>query len=138
MDKQIFYPVIALALQTAVIVFYLGARRIRAVKRGEASVDYFRTFSSEPPRDTRAIQAERNVKNLFEAPVLFYVACLAAVQAGAVDPWLVGLAWAYVAIRAGHSLIHLTFNRLRHRFRAFALSWVVLIAIWAKFTSSLL
>ena len=138
MDTQIFYPVIALALQTAIIVFYLGSRRFRAVKRGEASADYFRTFTSEPPRDTLAVQAERNVKNLFEAPVLFYVVCLAAFQAGAVDPWLVGLAWAYVASRAGHSLIHLTSNKLRHRFRVFILSWLVLIAIWAKFTSSLL
>ncbi len=138
MDTQIFYPVIALALQTAVIVFYLGVRRFRAVKRGQASAEYFRTFTSEAPQDALAVQAERNVKNLFEAPVLFYVAALAAFQAGAVDPWLVGLAWAYVACRAGHSLIHLTSNKLRYRFRVFVLSWLVLIAIWAKFAASLM
>ncbi|MBA3810530.1 MAG: hypothetical protein H0X27_02580, partial [Caulobacteraceae bacterium] len=43
------------------------------------------------------------------------------------------MAWAYVALRAVHSAVHLTYNNVIHRLSAFALSSVVLGALWGLF-----
>ena len=48
------------------------------------------------------------------------------------------LAWAYVACRALHSLIHLTYNNVLHRLAAFAAGNVVLLVIWILAVSVLL
>jgi hypothetical protein len=49
-----------------------------------------------------------------------------------VDAAGLALAWAYVACRALHSLIHLTYNNVFHRLAAFAAGYVVLLAIWIR------
>lgn len=43
---------------------------------------------------------------------------------------LVAMAWAYVALRILHSLIHLSYNHVIHRLMAFAASNLVLIVLW--------
>jgi hypothetical protein len=43
---------------------------------------------------------------------------------------MLGLAWSYVALRVVHSLIHITYNRIVHRFAAFAMSNAALLAMW--------
>ena len=53
-------------------------------------------------------------------------------------PLLVHLAWAYVALRIVHSLIHLSYNHVLHRFLAFATSNVVLLGIWALLVQAVL
>ena len=45
---------------------------------------------------------------------------------------------AYVALRITHSLIHLSYNRVRHRMLVFAVSNVVLIVMWGTLLSALL
>jgi hypothetical protein len=40
------------------------------------------------------------------------------------------LAWAFVALRALHSLIHVTYNRVVHRFAAYAASTLCVFALW--------
>jgi uncharacterized MAPEG superfamily protein len=72
----------------------------------------------------------RHYVNLFETPVLFYAACLAAMVTGVTGPVVLGLAWTYVAARAVHAWVHLGANRVRHRLRAFALGWICLLALW--------
>jgi len=79
----------------------------------------------------------RNLMNLLELPVLFYVACLAFYVGGIVDVAAVVLAWAYVALRAAHSVIHLTYNNVFHRLAAFAASNAVLLALWIRFAFAL-
>ena len=73
-------------------------------------------------------QAAENFRNLFEVPVLFYVLVLATMQAGVHDAALFGLAWAFVGFRALHSLIQCSYNRVVHRFIAYALATLVLFA----------
>jgi hypothetical protein len=50
-----------------------------------------------------------------------------------VDALAVNLAWGYVALRALHSLIHLSYNNVIHRLSFFALSNFVLMALWVVF-----
>lgn len=76
-------------------------------------------------KDTRASD---NFINLFEVPVLFYVLVLATIQAGVHDAALYGLAWAFVGLRGLHSLIQCSYNRVVHRFIAYALATLALFA----------
>ncbi len=73
--------------------------------------------------DTRASD---NFSNLFEVPVLFYALVLATAIAGVGDALLLGLAWAFVALRAAHSVIQCSYNRVMHRFTVYALATVAL------------
>ena len=126
---HILYPAAALFALTALAVFRLAALRLAAIRLGEIHPRYFRAFrdGSEP----EAVHvAGRHVRNLFEAPVLFYVILVIAFATGQ-SGWLpVTLAWLYVALRAAHTWVHLTSNVVLLRFRLFALSWFVLIALW--------
>jgi len=45
---------------------------------------------------------------------------------------VLGLAWAFVAARVAHSWIHCTYNKVMHRFRAYALSVFALLALWLR------
>ncbi len=80
------------------------------------------------PEDVAAVA--RNLNNLFEMPTVFYAGTAIAFAAGEAGALLVSLGWAYVALRVLHSAIHLSTNRVLWRFRAFAASWLVLIAYW--------
>lgn len=40
------------------------------------------------------------------------------------------LAWVYVVLRGIHSLIHLSYNHVFHRFAVFATSNVVMALLW--------
>ena len=73
---------------------------------------------------------EAKRRALFEAPVLFYAACLAAMVAGFGDVVTLALAWGYVGARALHAFVHLRGNRLRKRAAAYGLSWLMLLALW--------
>lgn len=85
--------------------------------------------------DTRASD---NFRNLFELPVLFYAGVLAAATLGATDAALHALAWAFVALRVAHSLIHCSYNRVVHRFVAYALGALALFVYWARLSWILL
>jgi hypothetical protein len=67
---------------------------------------------------------------LFEAPVLFYVACVTAIATRQVTLLAVLLAWAYVVLRVAHAYIHLNANRLRQRIPVYFASWGTLLALW--------
>jgi hypothetical protein len=128
-DFRLVYPMLAMVLLTFIVLIALFRRRIRAVREGHAPVSYFRVFQGSPEPEYAA-KASRHFTNLFEAPTLFYVACLAALVVGVTSPVVLGLAWAYVACRLAHALIHLGPNRVRHRLRAYFASWLILLALW--------
>jgi hypothetical protein len=126
---QLVYPMLAMVLLTFAVLVVLFRSRVRMVREGHAPVSYFRTFQGGPEPDYAAKPA-RHLVNLFEAPTLFYAACLAAMVVGVNGPWVLALAWGYVAARYVHAAIHLGGNRVRHRLRAYFLSWLLLLALW--------
>lgn len=80
-------------------------------------------------KDTRASD---NFINLFEVPVLFYVLVLGTLAVGLADSGFVLLAWVFVGLRALHSLIQCTYNRVVHRFAAYSLATLVLFVYTAR------
>ena len=79
--------------------------------------------------------AADNLRHLFEIPVLFYALCLAVTSVGGATPLLVDGAWAYVVLRAVHSLIHCSYNRVMHRFATYVASTALLFVLWAAFVA---
>jgi len=125
------YPMFAMVLVTATVMVMLFRRRVLAVKEGLITTSYFRIYQDQGvPEPEDAAKAARHFSNLFEAPTLFYVACLAAMIAQQSSLLMVLLAWGYVAARITHASIHLGSNRLRWRIRVYFVSWVILMAMW--------
>ena len=91
---------------------------------------YFKVYQGTEPEETA--KPSRHLSNLFEAPVLFYAGCITAMVVHDNGTAAVALAWAYVAARVVHSIVHLGRNRIRHRLRAYFASWLVLLALWAQ------
>ena len=51
---------------------------------------------------------------------------------------LLACAWGYVALRAFHTYIHLTHNKVMRRFQAFVASAIVLYVMWGIFVVRLI
>jgi hypothetical protein len=79
------------------------------------------------------LRAADNFRNLFEVPVLLYALVALALAVSYTPQWLVCCAWLFVALRVVHSLIHCTYNKVRHRFAAFALGFLLLVGMWVTF-----
>lgn len=129
-DARIFGPAFAMVALTAVVMARMLFERTRQMRAGRIHFRDIPSGSQMAARfaDTRAAD---NYRNLFEMPVLFYLALAVAAIAGLVTPLSLGLAWAYVALRVVHSAIHCGYNRVMHRFYAFLASNLVLWALWA-------
>ena len=132
MDKtSILFPMIALVTLTFAVLLLIPVRRFRAGIAGQIRYDDFKYGeSARVPPDVSI--PNRNMMNLLELPLLFYVACLVYLVIGRIDGFALALAWLYVALRIVHSAIHVTYNRVRHRLIAFAASNVVLVMFWTN------
>lgn len=133
MDQaSIFQPMGALAALTFIVLTFVPLRRFRAAFAGKVKRDDFKFGESANVPGEVSIP-NRNYMNLLELPLLFYVLCLMLFVSERVTDLQLYLAWAYVALRALHSLVHLTFNHVLVRLSFFALSNFVLIAMWLLF-----
>ena len=125
----IFYPVIALALWTFAVLMLVPRARFKVVReRRVRAADFALGESDNVPPEARL--PNRNYMNLLELPVLFYVACIVLYVTAKVDVVGLGLAWTFVALRIAHSAVHLTYNHVVPPPFVFALSTVVLLALW--------
>ncbi|MDB4971841.1 MAG: hypothetical protein JWN48_182 [Myxococcaceae bacterium] len=132
---RIFQPVVALVMLTFAVLLRIPFVRIRAVRaRQITALDFKLGESPRVPPDVSI--PNRNYMNLLELPVLFYVLALALYVTRQVDAAQLSMAWSYVALRVGHSLVHLTYNHVLHRLALFALSNVLLTAMWLYFARS--
>lgn len=130
-DPSILMPMIALVGLTFAVLGFIPYQRFKAAYGRHVTADDFKYGeSANVPGEVRI--PNRNMMNLLEIPVLFYLACLTAYVTGRGDALAVNLAWAYVAFRAAHSVVHLTYNKVFHRLTLFALSNFVLAALWIR------
>jgi hypothetical protein len=135
-QESIFAPVLALVLLTFVVMVHLGYKRFSAGFAGRVKGSDFRVGeTANVPPDVAVVN--RNFMNLLEAPLLFYIFCLAAYATHSVTAVTLWLAWAYVGLRFAHTAIHLAYNRILYRFAAYASSNVVLAMLWVWFAAAL-
>lgn len=135
--ELILLPILALVLLTAIVWVLLYLVRVREMRARRIHPQAMATRA----KGTAALQdtaASDNFMNLFEMPVLFYVLGILLYATDMAD-WIdVVLAWSYVALRYGHTLIHVTYNRVMHRFPVYLLSGLVLWVMWGRFAAQLL
>lgn len=126
----IFLPALAMVALTFIVLVVMFRRRVVEMKRDRIHPQKVSTSTQASALYTDVAPAD-NFRNLFETPMLFYLALVVAALTAQVTPLVLGLAWAYVAARVLHSGIHCTYNKVMHRFRAFALSLLLLLVLWA-------
>ena len=120
-------PILAMMGVTAAVWVALYAKRLPYLLKHQIDPQSIRTPDLMQAAVPEQVQYPAyNLRNLFELPVLFYMLCLATMQLQAETPLLLGLAWLYVALRALHSMIHCSYNRVAHRFAAYFLSTITL------------
>jgi hypothetical protein len=121
----------ALGALTFLVLMLIPFVRFRSAFQGRVTADDFKLGESPrvPPDVTLP---NRNYMNLLELPTLFYAVCLALYALGRVGSVDLVLAWAYVGLRAIHTLVHLTYNNVFHRLSVFATSNVLLGVLWVR------
>ena len=126
-------PVVALVAWTVIMMLWMYATRIPAMRR--ARIDIKGMVGSQPGGLDGMIEDSvqwkaHNYNHLMEQPTAFYAVTISLALLGGGDVWInVLLAWLYVAFRVIHSLIQATVNVVRWRFLVFALASICLIGL---------
>ena len=128
--KLIFLPALAMAALTFVVWCRLYVVRIGEMHRQRIHPQALASAAQVAARlsDSRASD---NFRNLFELPVLFYLALVVAALTAQATTTVLALAWLFVALRVAHSVIHCGYNRVMHRFVVYIAGALVLWAMWA-------
>jgi len=138
MDPRLmFWPAVAMVALTIVVWLRMYFRRIAQMQRERIHPQAVATSAQSAERLTDSAAAD-NFRNLFELPVLFYLALVVAVHTGQVTALTLALAWLFVALRIVHSSIHCTYNKVIQRFYAYVLGGVVLWVFWSVLAIGLL
>jgi hypothetical protein len=136
--KPLLTPLLALVFLTFLVWIYMYVTRLSEMKRKSINPEDLDTRVHGQALLTDSPAQADNLKNLFEVPILFYVAILLALVLMIQDRALVQLAWGYVGLRYVHSLVHCTYNRVMHRFAAYAVSCLILMVMWARLAAYIL
>jgi hypothetical protein len=127
-DKLLLACVLVQVLLTFGILIRLGQVRVRLVT--SRTIKMRDVALSRGPWPPKAQQLANAFDNQFQLPVMFYVAVLLTLSAGAANWLLLVLGVAFVACRIVHVAIHITSNRVPPRFFAYTASFAVLFAYW--------
>jgi hypothetical protein len=136
MTLKLIYPVLAQILWTFVVLTVTFLRRKKAFANREVRVVDVAVSTERYPEPARLAAA--NFSNQFETPVLFFALVLIAIHVGATGYVMATLAWAFVATRVVHTLIHTGSNDLRQRALVFAAGVACLFLMWIGIVVSIL
>ncbi len=135
--QLIYWPAVAMVALTMVVWVRMYRSRIAQMKRERIHPQAVATSAQAAAKLTDSKAAD-NFRNLFELPVLFYLALVVAAQTAQVGWLTLTLAWAFVALRVLHSFVHCSYNKVIHRFYAYFFGGVVLWTLWAVLAYGLL
>lgn len=136
-SMAVFHPAFALVALTLLVWCRLYVVRIGQMRRERIHPQAVATSAQASAKLTDSRAAD-NFRNLFELPVLFYLALVVAALDGIVSPVLLTLAWSFVALRVAHSVIHCSYNKVMHRFVVYMAGACVLWMLWAYLAFRLL
>jgi hypothetical protein len=128
--RAIFLPAFAMVALTLVVWLRMYTVRIAQMKRERIHPQAVATSAQAAARLTDSRAAD-NFRNLFELPVLFYLALVVAAVSGLATDVTLALAWLFVLLRVVHSAIQCSYNKVMHRFQAYLAGSVVLWVLWA-------
>lgn len=130
--KPLLLPLLAQVLLTFIVMYIMGRKRVNEINKMKIHPQRtdVRSHAREVFKESEA--AADNFHNQLESPILFYVVILLALMLMVQDYVIVVLAWTFVGLRYIHSVIHITYNRVLHRFSVFVFSSLVLFALWFR------
>ena len=136
MTLKLIYPALAQILWTFVVLTITFLRRKKAFANREVRMADVAVSTERYPEPARLAAA--NFSNQFETPVLFFALVLVAIHVGATGYVMAALAWAFVATRVVHTLIHTGGNDLRQRALVFAAGVACLFLMWTGIVIAIL
>ena len=120
---------------TVALLLWAGVRRVDAVVSGTV---HARDVSLRQPNwPTDITQIANAYQSQLELPVLFYLVMVLSLFTAQSSTSLLVLAWAFVATRLFHALIHVTTNHMGRRFYAFFAGSMILLVMWILFALDL-
>ena len=138
MNTEIFIPMFYMALLTFTVSLIGTIVRFKNVlidKNHSGSEMMKFSLPSSATEITK--QADRNLTNLFEFPILFYAISIVLYVTGKVDSYFVLLAYWFVGLRVAHSVYHIFINGFIGDTPLRALFWLpsllILIWMWVRF-----
>lgn len=129
MEKLYLWPIFIQITLTMVTWYIMGKRRISGFRNKTISKEQLSTLNLAS-LDEYYIVAGRNFDNQFQLPIIFILALIIAIQFNVQSTTLLILAAIFVSLRVIHSWIHLTSNKLKHRFATYFYSSLCVWFIW--------
>ena len=111
--------------------FRMGRARTAAIRAGRARIAEIALDNTRWPDDVRKLA--NNYDNQFQVPMLFYAVLPLLIVTTLADVVSAVLAWAFLAGRIAHSLVHTGSNTVMRRFSGFVASFLAVAAMWAWF-----
>ena len=133
MAPPILWPTFVLVALIWLVWLWLFVARTAHMRRSPPDADSFASGAAATRYFEPVEMPANNLRNLFEMPVLYFALVpllLLTHQAGRAQ---LALAWAFVLLRVGHSLVQIAVKRVPLRFLVYLLSCVALLAMWIGF-----
>lgn len=128
MTLKLIYPTLAMIFWIFVVLAIMFKRRQAAFSAKEVRLSEVAISTERYPEPARLAAA--NFSNQFETPVVFFALVMLAMEVAASTWLMAGLAWAFVATRVVHTLIHTGSNDMKLRASAFAVGVLILFFMW--------
>jgi len=135
--RLIWWPALAMVALTIVVWFRMYLTRVAQMKRERIHPQAV-ALSAQVTAKLTDSKAADNFRNLFELPVLFYLALVVAATTAQVNVATLTLAWLFVLLRVAHSAIHCGYNKVMHRFYVYFAGGMVLWGLWGVLVYGLL
>jgi hypothetical protein len=131
-EHSILLPPTALVVLTGFVWLRLGSDRLGEMRSRRIHPQQVAT-SKQMNETMQNVQSADHFRNLFEVPVMFYALCAFLAITKLTTLLLLACAWGYVVLRAAHTYVHLTSNKVVRRFQVFVASTIVLYVMWGIF-----
>ncbi len=129
MQLSLIAPMAAHVALAALLYALLTVARAPAIWGVGRRADGNNPFARFEPR------LAANLRNQFEWPLFFHVACLLLMLQGAAPPAAVWLAWVFIGGRCLHSAVQVLTGNVRLRGVVFAINFVAVLGMWGVLLS---
>ena len=145
MNTEIFLPIFYMLCLTTVVFLFSTLIRIKEIYLNDSKNAVSGSEHKHPPFQQGSDilkNSQRNLANLFEFPIFFYVVCIIILITDKVDESFITLAYWFFYLRLVHSIYHIFFNQLiiKNGFPLRSLIWapstIVILLMWVKLIST--
>lgn len=129
---NLFGPIFLMIALYFLIWIYMFITRLQGMMINRISADKLDIPSKKALLPENLNLASYNFTNLFEMPLLFLLFAIACQQMNLVDEMFINGSYLFIILRYVHSFIHVTYNRVMHRFTVYVLSSAILWYLWLR------